>query len=271
MYAHRAAEDLKVNIEKVSGEIERVATQVRLLLIGRAIKFHIDDYKFIYEPYRNRLKDDPDSIFNLFKYMKMPYSVMWLDLAYCGRKEGVLAVCDEKQENISIFSLVQGPSNDGFIFSPAVISVKLKKNDINYFCLSNPFSKNIEQEFIEESSQLGIMFLLFLLLLNCKNITTEDNYPSAALNKSRRKKGRQELFTYKTLKLLLPGNREKHRLPNEPNGDHNRIHFCRGHFKEYTKEAPLLGRAVGLYWWQPHVRGQNRDGIVMKDYEVAPR
>lgn len=108
-------------------------------------------------------------------------------------------------------------------------------------------------------------------LLNCKNITTQNNAPDEALNRARRKRGRQELFTYKTLKLSLPADKQGKRPKGEPTGEHCRIHFCRGHFKEYTADAPLFGRITGLWWWQPHVRGRNRDGIVMKDYEVKTK
>ncbi len=48
----------------------------------------------------------------------------------------------------------------------------------------------------------------------------------------------------------------------------NRIHLCRGHFKRYTKDKPLFGKYVGLWWWQPSVRGRNKEGIIYKDYEL---
>lgn len=110
-------------------------------------------------------------------------------------------------------------------------------------------------------------FETLLLLLNCKNIVSKNNIPSNKLNTIRTKRGKQQLFSYKTLHVVLPKNKEIiHESKNI--GDHNRIHLCRGHFKEYTKDHPLFGKYTGLYWWQPHVRGQNRDGIVMKDYNV---
>lgn len=48
----------------------------------------------------------------------------------------------------------------------------------------------------------------------------------------------------------------------------NRVHLCRGHFKEYTEQNPLFGRHVGRYWWQPCVRGKKEKGIIAKDYIV---
>lgn len=107
-----------------------------------------------------------------------------------------------------------------------------------------------------------------LMLLNCKNVVTEDNLPPEKLNKKRRKRGKPELFTYKTLKLVLPSERQK---VNEylSTGRKIKIHLCRGHFKNYTKDAPLFGKYTGLYWWQPHVRGDKKEGVVVKDYEIS--
>jgi hypothetical protein len=109
-----------------------------------------------------------------------------------------------------------------------------------------------------------------ILLLNCKNIITKNNYPDEKLNNARRRKGKQPLFSYKTLHLNVPSSNKKGKnISIVETNDHNRIHFCRGHFKSYTQDAPLFGKIVGLWWWQAHVRGQNKDGIVMKDYSIT--
>ena len=107
----------------------------------------------------------------------------------------------------------------------------------------------------------------FLLLLNCKNVSTEAIVPTNRINKKRRKRGEVELFTYHVLKFKVPSSKRASTNSGEPQS-HKRIHFCRGHFKEYTAENPLFGKHVGLYWWPAHVKGQNREGIVLKDYEL---
>jgi hypothetical protein len=112
------------------------------------------------------------------------------------------------------------------------------------------------------------MIHVALLMLNCKNIVTEKIVAPIALNKKRRKQGKQEIFSYHVLNVLLPKKKQGYHTWGEPVG-HNRVHLCRGHFKEYTVEHPLFGHYVGMYWWQPHVRGQNRQGVVMKDYKVT--
>jgi len=109
-----------------------------------------------------------------------------------------------------------------------------------------------------------------LMLLNTKNITTIDNPPPAKLNKKRVKNGKQPLFTYKTLRLQLPAKRRKKGSgPAKASDNTTRLHLCRGHFKTYTSDKPLLGRFTGRYWWQPHARGNKTHGIVMKDYKVS--
>jgi len=110
----------------------------------------------------------------------------------------------------------------------------------------------------------------FLMLINTKNITTINNSPPSKLNKKRIKNGKQPLFTYKTLRLQLPAKkRKKGEGPAKIGDNTTRLHLCRGHFKTYTEDAPLLGRFTGRYWWQPHARGNVSEGVVAKDYKVV--
>lgn len=105
-----------------------------------------------------------------------------------------------------------------------------------------------------------------LLLLNCRNIGTIKIKPDIPLNTKRLKSKKQPLFTYHVLTIKEENKQES--VKSIGSGLHNRIHFCRGHFKQFTEEAPLFGKYTGLYWWQPHLRGQNVDGFVAKDYKV---
>lgn len=106
----------------------------------------------------------------------------------------------------------------------------------------------------------------FLVLLNCKNIGEYELTPPTL-----EKKLRKKIFgiTYKTLIITKSGKKKK-ADPSEEDFlfGHNRVHLCRGHFKEYTEDAPLLGKHVGVWWWSSHVRGQNKDGEIRKKYAV---
>ena len=49
-------------------------------------------------------------------------------------------------------------------------------------------------------------------------------------------------------------------------------HVCRGHFAEYGPQfgkGLLFGRYAGRFFIPPHLRGDEKNGIVEKDYAVA--
>lgn len=48
-----------------------------------------------------------------------------------------------------------------------------------------------------------------------------------------------------------------------------RLHICRGHFKTYSPDRPLLGRHAGTFWWQDSLRGDPGKGVALKSYRVA--
>lgn len=131
--------------------------------------------------------------------------------------------------------------------------------------------------FEREASEVAVLEAFFravkmIQLLNCKNITSTDTPPPDKLQKKRIKRGKVPMFTYKTLKILVPGKKQNHLKNGKGQKDdiyYNRIHLCRGHFKTYTKEKPLFGRMTGTYWWQPSVRGNKKNGVIHKDYAVS--
>lgn len=117
----------------------------------------------------------------------------------------------------------------------------------------------------ENSDEYAVLNYL-LLLLQCKNIEPCEIGPPQKINKKRLRKNKTPIFTYKTLAIKPTGKQQK---STPKHLWENRIHLCRGHFKTYTEDAPLFGKFTGRYWWQPSVRGQNADGIVMKNYTVS--
>jgi len=106
-----------------------------------------------------------------------------------------------------------------------------------------------------------------LMLLNTKNIIHKKNKPPEKLNKKRVQKNKPPLFSYHTLEVVKPGQQTVSEGWDSP-GNTMRLHFCRGHFRYYTKEKPLFGRLVGRFWIQPHLRGSKNKGMVAKDYNV---
>ncbi len=123
--------------------------------------------------------------------------------------------------------------------------------------------------FIDAAEELYIVNL-FLMLLSCKNIVSESVRRPAKLQKKRLKKGKSPLFSYKVLKVLLPGNSRASR-PGTGTGNTQRMHLCRGHFKSFTEEKPLFGSHTGRYWWQPQMRGDLTKGEISKEYLTKRR
>jgi hypothetical protein len=128
-----------------------------------------------------------------------------------------------------------------------------------------PMDSDQQEHFVEENADELKIIAAVLVLLSCKNITTETVSAPVKLNNKRKKKGKLPIYSYKTL-IIKPTTKQQQSIPKHL--WNNRIHLARGHFKTYTKEKPLFGSITGRFWWQPHVRGQNRDGVVMKDYKV---
>lgn len=93
----------------------------------------------------------------------------------------------------------------------------------------------------------------------------------AARNRKRKKKGQPLLEKYHVLKFC-PGKAVKKKANGEGFGVNigaMPVHLCRGHFKVFTAEKPLFGKWVGIFWWQPQVRGNKKNGVVVKDYELV--
>ena len=110
--------------------------------------------------------------------------------------------------------------------------------------------------------------LLSVSFMHCKNETIKQNTPPPKLSRKHQKKHGKPLVRYHTLDiepmkkiLRMEGQSETHGLKHA-------LHICRGHFKDYRDGGGLFGKHKGLYWWESHVRGDKREGVVLKDYNI---
>lgn len=105
-------------------------------------------------------------------------------------------------------------------------------------------------------------------LFACKNIRLFEKYvPKKLRKKQERKHGHGGLREY-VLTITVPGKQKQYEGGSTSVGTSVPLHICRGHFKTFTDEKPLLGKHTGKYWWQPHVRGDEKNGTIKKDYRV---
>lgn len=159
-----------------------------------------------------------------------------------------------------------------------VEDIRLEKISENLW-ISGGYYKNshgyedFDQNFQEDKQELFSLLRCFnaaLLLLSCKNITTETVPAPAKLNKKRVKSGKPPVRDHHVLRLVLPKKQGQKSGQQESSGGWTqKPSFCSGHFKIYTADAPLFGRLTGRYWWEPHVRG----GVPAekKQYIIIPR
>lgn len=108
----------------------------------------------------------------------------------------------------------------------------------------------------------------FLRIINCKNVGTEDVEPATKINKSRAKKKKPPLVSYKILTVNVPSRRTSDGNASSSHGQTQRVHLRRGHYKTFSEEKPLFGKYTGTYWWQPSVRGSKKNGLVTKEYSL---
>lgn len=111
------------------------------------------------------------------------------------------------------------------------------------------------------------IMLRTLALLNCKNVSLEENTVSPKLIKKHAKHGRQVTEKFYTLKIKPMGRRSDSDPQGGTSGKQSQ-HIMRGHFKTFTEDAPLFGKLTGTYWWESAVRGNPDVGKINKDYEV---
>lgn len=112
--------------------------------------------------------------------------------------------------------------------------------------------------------------LLAISFMHCKNVVhrdvTEFEGPSAKW--IRRQKA--PVVKYRILDINPMKEVLRTEGGSETNGLKKALHICRGHFATYTADKPLFGNIVGTVWKPAHVRGDIKQGAVVKDYSVSP-
>jgi len=234
-------------------------------------KFHISDVKNIRDLNNKHIGTTPAFVGNDLKF---PYRHCWFDWMHTTGKAKFAALIEYSYKTNTFTCIHFGCVKEtGWLVDPVFNLIEI--------CEHIPLTGNVKSAKLYDDDKqhlspdeytqrwLGdpISFLhMIVTLLNCKNIGTEIVPAPLKLNKKRKKVGKQPIFSYRTL-VIKPVGKKQESIPKHL--WNNRIHLTRGHFKTYTEEKPLFGRITGRFWWQPAVRGRNRDGVVMKDYKVV--
>lgn len=117
---------------------------------------------------------------------------------------------------------------------------------------------------VEIAKNVSICALFALSLMHCRNVKQ-----SAATHEPlQRKRSSRKRPTISYHVIDVPGYQNIAKSTGPATGT-VRLHTARGHFKTYTAEAPLMGKAVGTYYWGWHVRGTKANGEIVSSYRVA--
>jgi hypothetical protein len=107
--------------------------------------------------------------------------------------------------------------------------------------------------------------VLILRWLVAKNITLVPHQFSKKTRKhfKRTKKGTQKYYTLG----ITTSMKRYESIPTGKEGN-TPLHLCRGHLKHYTEEKPLFGKYSGTFFIPAHVRGNKKNGVVIKNYKL---
>lgn len=110
-------------------------------------------------------------------------------------------------------------------------------------------------------------FAYALMFLGCKNVVSVAHVMDSKLIRASVRRGK--VFTVKHYTLAIDVMKKVLRSEGEveTKGLLHAFHVCRGHFKTYTQEKPLMGKVAGTFFWHAHAKGSKSAGVVHKDYE----
>lgn len=276
MYAHQVIEELTNSSSPYVKECMQYLPYIE--------HYHMGDVDNIFDLTRNASLDE------VRQYIKLPHDVCWFDCQCLTKNRKGDLVCKKIGFHVAILDKFEPDQ----LFITLFIHVKkdnAKEGYWTYYKYATLMSADRQTRWIYDISEHDIkainyddikdeitlqtlsysmsIIARFLVLLNCKNIVPHKIFAPKKLNQKRQRNNKPAISEYYVLNLRLPSKEKNDYRSISTPLSHNRIHLCRGHFKTYTKEHPLLGRHTGLYWWQPHIRGQNKEGIILKDYKLA--
>ena len=291
MYANQCIDVLK-NVLETPKKFPEANMDLTKTLIGEIVKchkFHFEDLAGI----RKLINVTAENSSSLKEFIILPYDKVWFDFAKTNAADystdGApfeafmnLGFYIERQQNeftvlafMKILDNYWVPLSHLFTFDPK----HLKQIEIlKYTQLTTKEKTPFEKSSTEVTPMITKMIggfigiiIISCLILSCKNIFLEKIDPPPKLNKARIKRGKTIGYSYNVLSLKVFKPNQNKNEKSEMTETHNRISWCRAHFKIYTRDNPLFGKYVGTWLWHSHLRGQNKDGFADKDYSVESK
>lgn len=131
-------------------------------------------------------------------------------------------------------------------------------------------ARDIMQDNILYESKVA---LTAVAMMNARGVILEDATEADGVPTEkwiRRQKTKS--IVYKVLNLTgVPRSEQRHQntLHSEDGLDGKKRHIVRGNFATYTPEKPHVSGYVGNMWRAAHMRGDDKHGVVVKDYALT--
>jgi hypothetical protein len=135
------------------------------------------------------------------------------------------------------------------------------------------FPQTIFHMFENEALLLVKPLLLAISFMHCRNVERVVHHPAPKQNKARVARNLPPFNRFHTLTIgpmqrIIDAAAASYRGLHGRSGIEMALHQARGHFKTYTEAKPLMGHAVGTWFWGATTRGTKARGTVKKNYEV---
>lgn len=222
-------------------------------------------------------------------YWKTPPFKLWAGM-YCftwdfKETPNNLGYFEDCRWNIGIVPYLFNEDNGALQAEPMALQIGVKEDGsyggqaLNLFSeATTPDTKQLLAEYHAHPSNdnyfhqyllLMIPTLLAISFMHCRGARLEEIVPDAPLSRKWQKRTGKPLARFHVLEIDPMKKILEQHGGNTGSGFTKALHICRGHFKRYEKNG-LFGKYPGMYWWHPQLRGNLRNGIMYKDYDVKP-
>jgi hypothetical protein len=114
--------------------------------------------------------------------------------------------------------------------------------------------------------------LYAIQFMHCKNVTLAERESGAKVSRQVKRQMERKNISTESKYYILNIEPLKQTLKTEGDIEHNgfkkALHICRGHFRNYEEGKGLFGKYHGQYWVPAHVKGDKKNGEIIKDYNI---
>jgi hypothetical protein len=210
--------------------------------------------------------------FAALERVRSPYALAAYNFSYLDYQHCILVVQDDEPDEDG--GLIQGQFIfGGYSQEPATLiaSAITPVDPTGKLMLDRARVEPLHPAYTEQMlAELIYHTAWAMMLLSCRNI---EAVPHTVAETRQARRARERAGTPKlTYYTLEVSGKEAGGQATGMGVKGKALHLVRGHFAEYSEDAPRFGRAkdgVGRFWIPAHARGSLDHGAVIKDYRIT--